>query len=131
MDIISAYTREQELADGVLVRLEDYLTQHGLPASQIVATQRAFAKKRFSLGELFITKAASLQLPPEIVLHNLDRHCYGDWGELCDEDRALNERGLERGYRLFSVYCPKRYPKFYILTDRNREATTIQLPGDY
>ena len=25
----------------------------------------------------------------------LDRHCQGDWGDLCEEDKELNDRALD------------------------------------
>jgi hypothetical protein len=131
MNTLFVYTREQAIADGVLVRLEDYLTQHGLAGQPIAGALRDSDKNRFPLGELIITKTATLELPPKIVVHYLIRHSLGDWGELCGEDRELNECGLDGSDRLFSVYCPKRHPKFYIITECNREATTVLLPGDY
>ena len=31
----------------------------------------------------------------EAVRECLERHCRGDWGDLCDEDKELNEQALE------------------------------------
>ena len=69
-----------------------------------------------------------------------ERHCEGDWGDLCEEDAALNEEALkaEYGGRLFSVYKPKGFPqlnsedhKIYIITEADRSHTTILFPADY
>lgn len=31
----------------------------------------------------------------DIVQSCLDRHCSGDWGDLCDEDKEMNDQALE------------------------------------
>lgn len=31
----------------------------------------------------------------ETVRRCLDRHCNGDWGDLCDEDKQMNDDTLE------------------------------------
>ena len=130
-DIIHAYTRQQALKDGVLIRLEDFLDAHKLAGQVIVAALHSPMVKRFTLGELVITRAAAAELPPDRVVHSLIRHSQGDWGQLDAHDRELNERGLDGGGRLFSVYAPEDAPRFYIITEWNREATTVLLPEDY
>jgi hypothetical protein len=68
---------------------------------------------------------------PEDVPQSLSRHAQGDWGELCEEDRAANERALKEGLRLFSVYTDRNGTKYYIITEHDRSVTTILLPEDY
>jgi hypothetical protein len=67
-----------------------------------------------------------------------ERHCEGDWGDLCKEDAALNEEAINGDGRLFSVYEPKGFPllnsedhKIYIITEADRSVTTILFPMDY
>ena len=31
----------------------------------------------------------------DVVQSCLDRHCNGDWGDLCDEDKEMNDQALE------------------------------------
>jgi hypothetical protein len=60
----------------------------------------------FPLGVVMATPAALSLLyehdtdPTEL----LDRHQSGDWGDLCMEDRKMNERDLREGGRLLSAY---------------------------
>ncbi len=66
----------------------------------------------------------------------LDRHVQGDWGELCDEDRQLNDAAVECGSRILSAYRLKSGTKIWIITeaaddDGQRAATTILLPDEY
>ena len=31
----------------------------------------------------------------DVIQSCLDRHCNGDWGDLCDEDKEMNDQALE------------------------------------
>jgi hypothetical protein len=86
---------------------------------------------KFILGEIVITRAALKSIPAEEIYLGIDRHVCGDWGELSDADRAENEFSLLHGFRLMSVYETKKGVRFYVLTEADRTATTVLLPGDY
>ncbi len=66
----------------------------------------------------------------------LDRHMSGDWGDLCEEDRQMNDDALAAekngGYTdsLFSAYMTG-FGKIYIITECDRSVTTILLPEEY
>jgi hypothetical protein len=85
----------------------------------------------FPLGQTVITANARERLHPEDTLKCLARHASGDWGELCDEDRAENERSLRQSGRLFSVYHDRNGVKLYVITEADRSVTTTLLPEDY
>ena len=85
----------------------------------------------FSPGQVVITANARDRLHPADVPHCLARHLSGDWGELCEEDRAENQRSLQQGGRLFSVYHDRNQVKLYIITEPDSSTTTILLPEDY
>ena len=66
----------------------------------------------------------------------LNRHLNGDWGDLCEEDKQMNQDSLEAekngGYTdsLFSQYtCP--FGDIYIITECDRSVTTILLAEEY
>lgn len=64
----------------------------------------------------------------DIIL--LARHIHGDWGDLCEEDKQVNEEALKHGGRLMSSY------KFdagdvWIITEHDRSVTTFLLPSEY
>lgn len=86
---------------------------------------------KFNLGSMVITPAALDILHPEDVHAAVGRHAAGDWGEVCQEDRAENELSLEQGFRLLSAYRDRNGRKFWIITEADRSATTILLPEDY
>ena len=87
----------------------------------------------FPLGRLLITPGAQEELKSCGDLSPFDlifRHQKGDWGDICPEDIGANERALEEGNRLFSVY--KVYETtFWVITESDRSATTILLPHEY
>ncbi|MBC8019107.1 MAG: hypothetical protein H7X83_11400 [Verrucomicrobia bacterium] len=62
---------------------------------------------------------------------SLKRHLAGDWGEVCDEDRAANESALSDGERLLSVYQKEGVPKIWIITEWDRSYTTVLFPEEY
>ena len=61
----------------------------------------------------------------------LVRHARGDWGDVSTEDRDANESALWDGNRLFSVYHDRNGVKFWIITEADRNTTTVLLPSDY
>lgn len=132
MNIIHAYTREDAIADGTLLPLEEHFAQSDF-AQTLLDGLRQLKRKasKFPLGELVITANAAHTIEPAKTLACLIRHSFGDWGDLCDVDREGNEHGLKHGGRLFSSYKLEDEQKLWIITEWNREATTALLPEDY
>ena len=98
-------------------------------------TQRDHASQRpetkFWLGKFAISEVASRTLDLEDVLIALKRHHAGDWGDLCDEDTAANEDALQNGGGLFSAYHDPKGVKFWIISEADRNTTTVLLPDEY
>lgn len=62
----------------------------------------------------------------------LGRHVVGDWGDLSDDDKMLNERALNHGDgRLMSSYEIASDLKIWIITEWDRSVTTLLLPSEY
>jgi hypothetical protein len=94
--------------------------------------------KRFEPGQLAATPGAlqALKQSGQTANFFLDRHATGDWGELDQEDWALNDRALKDGSRILSAYRTLKGKKLWIITeaadnDGKRAATTILLPEEY
>lgn len=85
----------------------------------------------FKMGRIVSTPTALEQLSPKDILHAIQRHQGGDWGDVRDEDRQANDRALENGSRLLSIYHSAGGVKFWIITEADRSASTILLPEDY
>ena len=99
------------------------------------------SKPLFSLGQLLATPGALAMLeafgvhPLALVL---GRHVVGDWGDLCHEDRALNNHSLANGMRICSSYTLTRSTgdgttteTVWVITEADRASTTILLPSEY
>ena len=86
---------------------------------------------RFKLGLIIISAHALNHLTHDEILSGLLRHITGDWGDVSRDERKENDMSLEKGFRFWSVYHTESGVKFWIITEANRSATTISLPGDY
>jgi hypothetical protein len=91
------------------------------------------ARIRFPLGRIVATPGAIAAMgkadtDPLILLA---RHAIGDWGELCTQDREMNQEALARGGRLMSVYTLTSGAKLWCITEADRSATTLLLPEEY
>ena len=86
---------------------------------------------KFSLGQIFETRGAQAKLVPSDVEDAIRRHVNGDWGEVSLADREENERSLQEGLRLLSVYHDRNGVKFWIISEADRSVTTVLLPEDY
>jgi len=86
---------------------------------------------KFRLGHLVSTPNALSQLPNEEILTAIQRHQFGDWGDVDEHDRRENDRALSEGTRLLSVYHTADGVKFWIITEADRSVTTVLMPEDY
>ncbi len=94
----------------------------------------------FPLGQLLSTPGALRTLDefghqPVTLIR---RHGRGDWGDLSDEDRQVNEMALVAGARIFSSYTLTRRTgkgqetaKVWCITEADRRCTTLLLPSEY
>lgn len=88
---------------------------------------------KFDLGRLLITPGAmeALKSNGKEPLEFLKRHASGDWGDLDAEDIRENEFSLEHGLRLLSSYHLSDRQKLWIITEADRNCTTLLLPEEY
>ncbi len=86
------------------------------PAGQIVATPGALAL---------------LEEAKKTPLEFLSRHLRGDWGDVCQDDKAENKLSLKYGFRLMSSYQITDAEKLWIITEGDRSVTTLLLPTEY
>ena len=64
------------------------------------------------------------------VTISVARHLAGDWGDLCKEDKKLNDKALKSGDRLLSAY-EQDGQKIWIITEWDRSVTTVLFPDEY
>ena len=92
------------------------------------------SQARFSPGQLVMTIGVDDLVRQGRLNHApfLRRHLHGDWGDLSDDDRQLNDAALKSGEdRLFSSYQVTPNLKLWIITEWDRSVTTLLLPSEY
>jgi hypothetical protein len=84
---------------------------------------------KFEVGELIITPGASAALAANqmTIDHLLARHQSGDWGEVNETVRAVNERGLSDHFNIHSTYPLADGRRLAVVTNRDRTATMVHL----
>ncbi len=93
---------------------------------------------QFELGQQVATPGAlrAVHQSGESLLHLISRHVRGDWGDLDDEDKMLNEKAVVDGSRIFSSYVLKTGVKIWVITeavgdDGHRASTCATTPEEY
>ena len=91
---------------------------------------------KFQVGQTVVTNGVYTLLQEDkefeaFVGKAFVRHCNGDWGDLCEEDKQTNEDALKNGYRLLSKYNYNDETSIYIITEWDRSVTTILFPSEY
>ena len=66
----------------------------------------------------------------------LEKHASGDWGEMSEEDKRLNDQALVDGQRILSAYKTLKGERIWIITEAaddqgRRAASTALLPPEY
>lgn len=91
----------------------------------------------FETGKVLMTRGVNDMVADntkfaKFMMNSLKRHCNGDWGDLCDDDKGANDFALRNGDdRLFSKYDFDDETSIYIITEWDRSATTILFPEEY
>lgn len=95
-------------------------------------------ESKFSLGQLAATPGAleAMEASGQEPSFFIARHASGDYGEVNDEDRQLNDEALIHGDRILSAYRTLKGVKLWVITEAaddngHRAATTILLPEEY
>ncbi len=94
--------------------------------------------KKFSLGRIVATPGAlhALHEAGQSADEFLVRHVTGDWGDLDDEDKSLNDAALIDGSRILSAYQTRKGECLWIITEALNEvglrySTCLLKPEDY
>lgn len=94
---------------------------------------KIFDNQLFPFGDVGATPEAlqalqDIRVSPLTLLY---RHGTGDWGDLEEEDKQENDFSLTRRLRLFSAYQVTDELRIWIITEADRSATTLLLPGEH
>lgn len=105
-----------------------------MPTQEFPATHA-----RFKLGQIVATPGAldALEKSQQSPFNFLVKHVRGNWGEVCDEDKQLNDAAIahegdeERQCRVLSAYTTRAGERIWIITEADRSVTTLLLPEEY
>ncbi|MDY3538401.1 hypothetical protein PG275_10365 [Riemerella anatipestifer] len=102
---------------------------------------------KFNTGKILVTETVSNliehhQFFSSFCNSSLRRHIMKDWGDLCEDDKLMNDLAIENeNDRILSSYdIPKELQsqidfegntKIWIITEATRDYTTILLPSEY
>ena len=88
---------------------------------------------KFNLGRVVATPGIieALTATGEISGTYLMRHAKGDWGDLDDDDKGMNDLALQHDERILSAYTLLDGTRIWIITEADRSSTTILLPEEY
>ena len=65
------------------------------------------------------------------VMNCFKKYMVCDWGNMCDEDKEMNDNVLRNGNdRILAAYDTSE-GKVYIITEHDRSATTILFADEY
>jgi hypothetical protein len=86
----------------------------------------------FKLGTVIATPGAREAFSGPYLASCVTRHASGDWGDLTEKERRLNDLALEEGGPLVSFYRDSGGERgLYIITTAMRSKTTILSSEEY
>ncbi len=87
----------------------------------------------FPLGQTVMTRGVAALVEEGKInpITLLLRHRVGDWGDMVEEDRQMNDLALKEGGRIFSAYELPNGIKIWLITEWDRSVTTLLLPEEY
>jgi hypothetical protein len=101
-------------------------------APSVVWTGQTPLEKRtqkFAIGQIVVTPAAraAISASGQTLDALLVRHQSGDWGDVPDHVRRVNERGLVERFNLQSAYAVNPGHVLVVVTNGERTATMVHL----
>lgn len=86
----------------------------------------------FKIGQVVITKGISNYVVEdhsfyEFILDSLKRYMSCDWGDICKEDKRMNDSAVKND----DDRIVARYNDIYIITEWDRSVTTILFTHEY
>lgn len=102
-------------------------------------TKHSLNQTLFDIGRIFITPGAERALAQfasgeRLLTQLLTRHASGDWGELDEHDRGMNNRAVNDGNMILSQYHLPDQTVLWIISDpwddSGDRITTVLLPEE-
>lgn len=90
----------------------------------------------FEVGQIYVTNGVGVQIAESenyrrFIMDSFMRYMSRDWGNLCDEDKELNDNAVEYGDGRIVARYNNALGDIYIITEWDRSVTTILLIDEY
>jgi hypothetical protein len=84
---------------------------------------------KFDLGQVIVTPTAgkALAAAGQSAEEMLCRHQAGDWGDVSEQERRINERALAAAITLMSKYRTRRGDRLQVVTKPDRSLTVVHI----
>jgi hypothetical protein len=84
---------------------------------------------KFELGHVIVTPSATnaMAAAGQEASDLLARHQAGDWGEISDQERHVNELGLNGSYNIVSIFPAGGGQRVTIMTKGDRSMTLVHI----
>jgi hypothetical protein len=87
---------------------------------------------KFQLGYVVATREVHENESLADIMNAIQRHANGDWGELDEHDKKLNDDAVKSGEdRILSKYTLSSGNQVYVITEWDRSVTTVLYPHEY
>ena len=88
---------------------------------------------KFDPGQVLATPGAivAIEFARASAVELLRRHLSGDWGDLSEADKHLNDEALTTGGRILSAYTLADGETVWIISEADRSATILLTPDEY
>jgi hypothetical protein len=83
------------------------------------------------MGQIVFTPSIRDNFRQTFIILCLTRHRLGDWGEVDEEDWECNDEALRKGSRILSAYFAPNGEKLWVITEWDRQLTTVLMPDEY
>ncbi len=98
---------------------------------ELIDRKKERVNAQFKSGQLVATRGVVEKLDSETIYCLIHRHLTGDWGDLSEGDKRLNDEAVATGEdRILSMYMVNN-EKVYIITEWDRSATTVLFADEY
>ena len=90
----------------------------------------------FKMGQIYVTRGIGMLIGESdefrrFISDSFTRYANRDWGDLCDEDKEINDRAVQYGDGRIVARYNNALGDIYIITEWDRSLTTILLTDEY
>lgn len=90
----------------------------------------------FEMGQIYVTRGIGMLIGEsdsfrKFISISFTRYANQDWGDLCDEDKAMNDHAVQYSDGRIVGRYNNALGDIYIITEWDRSLTTILLTEEY